>query len=118
MRAHRWPAWVYDHGTEPDPRLVLANERTFLAWIRTSLTLVAAGVAVDVVNLDLPAVAQRGVASALVVLGALCALTSWLQWARVERALREATPPPASPTALVLALGLPVLSVLLLIALR
>jgi putative membrane protein len=34
-------------GTEPDPRFTLANERTFLAWIRTSLALLAGGIAVE-----------------------------------------------------------------------
>ena len=33
----RWPSRVYAHGHEPDPRFSLANERTFLAWIRTAL---------------------------------------------------------------------------------
>ena len=31
---------------EPDIRFTLANERTFLAWVRTAIGLVAAGVAV------------------------------------------------------------------------
>lgn len=114
----RWPAWIYHHGSDPDPRLTLANERTFLAWIRTSLTLVAAGVAVDVVDLDLPATLHRGLAAALVLLGAVCALASWLRWARTERALRELRPPPPSPLGLLLAVSLPALSVVLLVALR
>ena len=38
----RWPGSVYDHGEEPDPRFSLANERTFLAWVRTTLALLAA----------------------------------------------------------------------------
>ena len=49
----RWPAWVYEEGDDPDARFTMANERTFLAWIRTSLGFLAAGVAVDVVDLDL-----------------------------------------------------------------
>ncbi len=40
-------------GEEPDPRFTLANERTFLAWIRTSLALLAGGVAVEAF-MDLP----------------------------------------------------------------
>ena len=36
---HRAP----DPGHEPDPRFTLANERTFLAWNRTALALVVAG---------------------------------------------------------------------------
>ena len=35
-----------DDGDEPDYRFTLANERTFLAWIRTALGLLAGGVAV------------------------------------------------------------------------
>ena len=42
----RWPRRVYDHGEDPDPRFSFANERTFLAWIRTGLGFLAAGVAV------------------------------------------------------------------------
>ena len=41
----RQPRWVYDEGDEPDPRFSLANERTFLAWVRTALAMLAGGVA-------------------------------------------------------------------------
>jgi putative membrane protein len=34
-------------GQEPDYRFSLANERTFLAWIRTALAILASGVALD-----------------------------------------------------------------------
>ena len=44
MTSDRWPGYVYGEGEEPDYRFSLANERTFLAWIRTSLGLVAAAV--------------------------------------------------------------------------
>ncbi|NLT31088.1 MAG: DUF202 domain-containing protein, partial [Propionibacterium sp.] len=37
MARERFPKSVYSTGTEPDPRFTLANERTYLAWIRTSL---------------------------------------------------------------------------------
>ena len=49
----RFPRRLYGVGTEPDPRYSLANERTFLAWIRTSLTLMAAGVALEVLALEI-----------------------------------------------------------------
>jgi hypothetical protein len=35
MNDSRFPRRVYQLGSEPDPRFTLANERTFLAWIRT-----------------------------------------------------------------------------------
>ncbi|WP_283215114.1 DUF202 domain-containing protein [Pseudofrankia sp. DC12] len=37
---------VHTVGTDPDYRFSLANERTFLAWIRTALALLAGGIAV------------------------------------------------------------------------
>ena len=49
-RDRRWPRAVYGVGTEPDPRFSFANERTFLAWIRTSLGFLAAGVAIAAVS--------------------------------------------------------------------
>ena len=49
----RFPAAVFSVGTDPDPRFSLANERTYLAWIRTSLALLAAGEGLEA--LDLPA---------------------------------------------------------------
>ena len=48
----RWPGWVYGVGDEPDPRFSLANERTFLAWVRTSLGLVAGAVVLDLLPRD------------------------------------------------------------------
>jgi uncharacterized membrane protein YidH (DUF202 family) len=47
MSAARFPRWVYGEGSEPDPRATLANERTFLAWIRTALALTASGIALE-----------------------------------------------------------------------
>ena len=92
----RFPSFVYRHGTEPDPRFSLANERTFLAWIRTSLALVAAGVALEA--LPLPVREDFRVVSAVlfISLGLLAAVQSWIGWARAERALRghEALPGP------------------------
>ena len=48
-RDRRWPRRVYAAGSEPDPRFTFANERTFLAWIRTGLGFLAAGVAIAAV---------------------------------------------------------------------
>lgn len=91
----RRPRWVYDAGHEPDYRFSFANERTFLAWIRTALALVAAGVAVDVVDLDLGDAAQTGLVVVLVGLGLVAAALSWLRWAQAERAMRLREPLPA-----------------------
>ncbi|NNA69385.1 DUF202 domain-containing protein [Pseudomonas gessardii] len=46
-------AFALADGCEPDPRFTLANERTFLAWIRTAIALLASGIALDALPLDL-----------------------------------------------------------------
>ena len=115
----RWPGWVYDEGDDPDVRFTMANERTFLAWIRTSIGFLAAGVAVDVVDLDLSSGVRRLLAALLLGLGLLSAVTAWVRWARTERSMRrhQAIPPPVS--AGVVSLGLlAVGAVLLVIAVR
>lgn len=91
----RWPGWVYTDGEEPDYRFSFANERTFLAWIRTALALLAAGVAIDVVDLDMSAALQRGLAVLLVVVGVASALVAWVRWALAERAMRRRGPLPS-----------------------
>jgi putative membrane protein len=92
----RWPAWVYGVGSEPDQRFSLANERTFLAWVRTSLALLAAGVALDAVDLPGSPTLQQVLAVALVLLGLGCAVVSWLRWASTERAMRLREPLPST----------------------
>ena len=46
-RRSRLARRVFPEGTEPDPRFTLANERTFLAWMRTALAFIAGGVALE-----------------------------------------------------------------------
>jgi putative membrane protein len=93
---NRWPRWVYAAGAEPDYRFSFANERTFLAWIRTALALMAGGVAIDVIDLSVPAPLQRLGAAVLVVLGMAAASAAWVRWARAERSMRRNEPLPAS----------------------
>lgn len=102
----RWPSWVYGPGEEPDVRFSMANERTFLAWIRTAMALLAGGVAVDVVRLHIGHSLQRGLAILLLALGILCAVASWVRWARSERAMRQHSPLPSPILAAALATGL------------
>lgn len=90
----RWPRWVYAEGDEPDYRFSFANERTYLAWIRTSLALIAAGVAVDVIRLGLMPGFRTVLAVGLVSLGLLCALAALARWAMAERAMRRGEPLP------------------------
>jgi len=107
----RFPRSVYGEGAEPDPRFSLANERTFLAWIRTSLALVAAGVAIEVLEVGHPG---WRLAAALVftALGILAAVRAWIGWAGTERALRNGRELPGPGIGIVLVVGIVVAVVL------
>ncbi len=109
----RWPSSVYGHGHEPDPRFSLANERTFLAWIRTALALVAGAAAVDALPLPLPGTVQHLLAGALALAGLLTAGAAWRGWARTERAMREGQSLPSSPAMLVVLAAVAVAAVVL-----
>jgi putative membrane protein len=86
----RRPRWVYDVGSEPDPRFTLANERTLLAWLRTSLAMQAAGIAAEAFAVPQDPVLRRALVVAVVAVGALICINAFLRWARAERALRQA----------------------------
>lgn len=93
-------------GTEPDPRFTLANERTFLAWIRTSLALLAGGVAIEAFTADLFNDGLRqSVAVLLLVLALLIGGGSFFRWLNVERSMRRQDPLPLPWTAPILAIG-------------
>jgi putative membrane protein len=98
---------------EPDYRFTLANERTFLAWQRTALGLLAAAVAL--VQL-VPELTIHGARHALgVLLAALAILTSGmglLRWHQADRAMRRGLPLPRHPTPAYLALGLIVVGII------
>jgi putative membrane protein len=113
----RWPGFVYAGGEEPDYRFSFANERTYLAWIRTALALLAAGVALDVVDLSIGEVLQHLAAIVLVVLGLVCAVAAWLRWALAERAMRSRRPLPSFGFSAVVTVGLLVIGLATVIAL-
>ena len=82
-------------GSEPDPRFTLANERTFLAWTRTSLAFFAGGIALEA--FPLPKVSdtvQSAIAVLVIAVGLLISLGAALRWVKVERAMRTSQPLP------------------------
>ena len=111
----RWPGWVYDDGTEPDARFSLANERTFLAWIRTALALMAGGVALEAFDLSFPGPARRIASVVLILLALGAAAIGWMRWARTERAMRRQQPLPGSVLLGVVVVGLIVVTVVMLV---
>lgn len=106
MARSRFPRRVYDHGSDPDPRFSLANERTFLAWIRTSLALLAGGVALAALPIGMPTGMRIGAVAILLCLGLATPIYGWASWMRNERALREDTPLHAPSLGLVIVIGL------------
>ncbi|GLB69178.1 membrane protein [Arthrobacter mangrovi] len=111
----RLESLVLNHGDEPDPRFTLANERTFLAWIRTSLAFLAAGIAIEAFADELLSAPLRTpVAGGLLSGAALIAALAGIRWLRVERAMRHKAPLPLAPFApIVAAIGILGTSILL-----
>lgn len=94
-------------GEQPDYRFTLANERTFLAWQRTALGLLAAAVAVIqfVSDLSLPG-ARHFLGLLLALLATVTAGVGLWRWRQVDRAMRTGTSLPRHPTPAYLAVGL------------
>lgn len=103
-------------GGEPDVRFTYANERTFLAWNRTALALIATGVAATQL---LPAFdvdfGRRLLGLPLIAMGALVSVASYRRWQANQRALRRGEPPPRSALPVLLAGGIAVVAVVALV---
>ena len=96
-------------GDEPDYRFTLANERTFLAWIRTALALVAGGLAAVSLLPDVSGSELLGIV--LLAMSFVTAATAYGRWARNERSMRLGEPLPASRLPMLVAIGTAVVAV-------
>jgi putative membrane protein len=85
-------------GQEPDPRFTLANERTLLAWARTALGSLVAGLAVSELLRAEPYAARLVVSLPLIAIAGTIAVASYSRWREIERALRLNRPLPYSAT--------------------
>lgn len=84
-----WRPRSLTEGTDPDPRFTLANERTFLAWVRTALGIVAAALALEAFAGDLlPTSLRKVVAATLLISAALLVIAALYRWLRIEVAMR------------------------------
>jgi putative membrane protein len=86
-----------DVGTDPDVRFSYANERTFLAWNRTALAMITAGLAIVSLlpEFDVPG-GRRMIGLPLIAMGIIVSLASLTQWRRNEIAMRLGKPLPRS----------------------
>ncbi|EJL6393413.1 DUF202 domain-containing protein [Vibrio navarrensis] len=82
-----------DEGDTPDYRFSLANERTFLAWIRTALAFLAAAIGLDQLapNLVEPPI-RVGISAALCAVAAYFSFVSYVRWRKNEIAMRHQRP--------------------------
>jgi putative membrane protein len=98
---------------EPDYRFTLANERTFLAWIRTALALVAGGIAI--VQLA-PRFGGSGAREAVGVVvsafGGLLSVLAVRRWQAVQDAMRHRADLPPTRLPMLLGIGLVLVTLL------
>lgn len=99
----RKPTWR-EQGEDPDYRFSLANERTFLAWIRTAIALLAGAV---LLKHAIPPLHSRLVLFAallLILMACVFSQTAYLRWRENEVAMRLKMPLPHSRALLLAAL--------------
>lgn len=107
---------VTDNAEEPeelDYRFTFANERTFLAWQRTALGLLAAAVALVqlVPELAIPG-SRRLLGVGLALLATLTSVMGLVRWQQADRAMRRGGPLPRHPSPVYLAVGLSLVGII------
>lgn len=112
-----WRPRALRDGNDPDPRFTLANERTFLAWIRTSLGLIAGAVALEAFAGDqIPTEVRTPLAGTLLMLAAVLSVVAFRRWIRLEQAMRHSRPLPLPRATIVLVVGVSICATLLVTA--
>jgi putative membrane protein len=98
---------------EPDARYTFANERTFLAWTRTALAFILAGLGIVQLLPPFPGVpwGRHLLGIPLIVIGALIAVIGYREWATSQRALRRGEPVRPSPLPRLLAAAIACLAI-------
>lgn len=100
-------------GTEPDYRFSLANERTFLAWIRTALALLAGGLLLFQYGTRIEPMGLRlGLCAGLILMSGAMSFGAYLHWRGCDQAMRHNAPLPKSLLILGLAVAVLVLALI------
>ncbi|MEY3362102.1 MAG: hypothetical protein RL531_1821 [Actinomycetota bacterium] len=109
----RDPATGHDHEIEPDVRFTYANERTFLAWNRTALAIIATGVVVVGIlpkfSVDF---GRRILGIPMILLGAFISWRSLGEWRENEEAMRHERPLPRSNLPRILTVGVVIVALI------
>ncbi|MCE9891081.1 DUF202 domain-containing protein [Kluyvera intermedia] len=101
-------------GKTPDYRFTLANERTFLAWIRTALALMAGAVGIEQFSPQLSSAELRTSISTLLLLAASAmGFMAWRRWRQNEYAMRLDSNLPYTRALVILAALMILLAILL-----
>jgi putative membrane protein len=103
-----------DDGAEPDARYTFANERTFLAWSRTSLALIVGGLAIAQLLPPFPGIpwGRHVIGTPLILLGCAVSVVSYLEWKASQRALRHGEPLPRTRLPQILAIAITVIGLI------
>ena len=101
-------------GKTPDYRFTLANERTFLAWIRTALALMAGAVGIEQFSPQLPSAELRtGISTLLLLAASAMGFMAWRRWRQNEYAMRLDSNLPYTRALVILAALMILLAILL-----
>lgn len=104
MALPEWRPKAFREGHDPDPRFTLANERTYLAWVRTGLGLIAAAVGLEAFGTDVVGPVLHTILVVALLVGAvLLVVFAFLRWMGVEAAMRTGRSLPVPAIAALLA---------------
>jgi putative membrane protein len=95
-----------------DPRVVLANERTLLSWMRCALALIAVGTTAGTIVKIEPVWLHAAIAVVPILLGLAAALLGLSRWQRMDDAIRLGAEPPPDRELRLVALSIAVIAVI------
>ncbi len=103
----------YKKRLDPAARFLLANERTFLAWVRTALAVMVGGIALT--QLGDESNAQTTAGLIVVLLGSFMAAVGYLRFRAADKAIRHGKLPVTGREPLVQASGIILVAVALVV---
>lgn len=98
---------------DPDVRFLLANERTLLAWIRTSLAVMAGGIALTQFGSNSAAHTISGIVA--ILLGGFMSAVGYIRFKSADKAIRAGKLPATGNEPVVQAGGIAVIALALVV---